>query len=148
MLVLEREMPVVHAELGELLRDREARLEMDGEGLGVSFAAGRFRIVDDAPDPFIDLRSDRRAVLEVIGGELTLEDAVWQERIVLRGELDDLILFHDALMLYLQGAVRCPSFPWLLGCYRAGTVPSREACEGQIAKRTVIGVPERFGASR
>jgi hypothetical protein len=147
MTLLAAEKPDVAARLGALLRDREARVQVDAERVGIVFPAGVFRLVAEVADPFIELRSSRRTILEVVNGRLTLEDAVWGEHLWLRGHLDDLVRFHDALVLYLQGAVRCPSFPWLLDRYRDGHVPTRAEVEGRIA-RTSPGPVGRVDAGR
>jgi hypothetical protein len=50
---------------------------------------------------------------------VSLLDAVLEERIVMLGSVPDICAFHDGLMAYLHGAVRCRSFPELLRRYRA-----------------------------
>lgn len=134
MRLLAVEKPTVDARLGALLRDREAAVEIDGEKLGIGFPDGRFRRTDRVGQPFIELKSSRATVLAVVSGEVTLEDAVWSDRLWLRGSLDDLVLFHDALVLYLQGAVRCPSFPWLLECYQDDRVPGWDEVERRLTR--------------
>jgi hypothetical protein len=147
MALLGAEKPEVAARLGALLCDREARVQVDAERLGIVFPAGVFHLVEDVAQPFIELRSSRRTILDVVDGRLTLEDAVWGEHLWLRGHLDDLVRFHDALVLYLQGAVRCPSFPWLLDRYRDQQIPTRAEMERRIA-RTSPGPPGRVDAQR
>lgn len=137
MLLLEGEKPFVYARIGEMLRDRAVNVRVDGEALGIRFPKGRFALGPPVEYPFIELDSSRRTILDVVDGRLTLEDAVWEERIRLFGSLDALLLFLDALVAYLQGAVRCPSFPWLLDCYRDRRVPSRDA----LARRLGAEVP-------
>jgi hypothetical protein len=146
MALLAAEKPAVAARLGALLCDREAVVQVDDERVGIVFPGGVFQLVADVARPFIELRSSRRTILDVVNGRLTLEDAVWGDHLWLRGHLDDLVRFHDALVLYLQGAVRCPSFPWLLDRYRDGRAPSRADIERRIA-RTSPGASGRVAAS-
>jgi hypothetical protein len=134
MTLLAAEMPRAYARLCAMLREREARVTMDELRIGIAFPGGAFRLVGDVDQPCIELRSDRATVLDVVDGRLTLEEAVWNERLQLRGRLDDLARFHDALVLYLHGAVRCPSFPWLLECYRDGKCPSAADVERRIER--------------
>lgn len=134
MTLLAAEKPQVYGRLCTLLRDREARVTMDGERLGIAFPAGEFRLLGDVERPFIELSSSRTTVVDVVDGRLTLEEAVWGEQLELRGHLDDLVRFHDALVLYLQGAVRCPSFPWLLDCYRDGNEPHATDVQRRIER--------------
>jgi hypothetical protein len=62
--------------------------------------------------------STRATILGVIDGETTARRAVLDERLLMRGRLDDVVAFHDALVAYVHGAVRAPSFPRLLRAYR------------------------------
>lgn len=134
MTLLAAEKPPVYARLCALLRDREARVTMDGERLGIAFPGGEFRLVAEVDRPFIELVSTRTTVVAVVDGRLTLEEAVWGGHLELRGHLPDLVRFHDALVLYLHGAVRCPSFPWLLDCYRDGNAPRASDVQRRIAR--------------
>lgn len=134
MTLLAAEKPRLYARLCDLLRDREAGVVIDGEPVGIAFPGGAFRLVAAVTDPFIELRSSRATVLAVVDGRLTLEEAVAAEHLWLRGRLENLVLFHDALVLYLHGAVRCPSFPWLLDRYRDGRVPSALEIDRRIAR--------------
>jgi hypothetical protein len=134
MTLLAAEKPTVYARLCASLRDREARVTMDGERVGIAFPAATFRLAGDVDDPLIELASTRATVLAVVDGRSTLEEAVWSGRLELRGRLDDLVRFHDALVLYLHGAVRCPSFPWLLDRYRAGAAPDAAALARRIER--------------
>jgi hypothetical protein len=134
MTLLAAEKPLVYARLCAFLRDREARVTVDDERTGIAFPAGAFRLCDDVEHPFIELSSSRATVLAVVDGRLTLEEAVWGEHLELRGHLDDLVRFHDALVLYLHGAVRCPSFPWLLDRYRDADVPSAAEVERRLER--------------
>ncbi len=144
MTLLAAEKPRVHARLCALLRDREASVTMDGVITGIAFPGGAFRLVQTVDRPFIELRASRRTVLDVIDGRLTLEEAIWGSQLELRGGLDDLVRFHDALVVYLHGAVRCPSFPWLLDRYRDGELPSAD----DVALRTAATSPSRFPTFR
>ena len=119
MDLIAKERPSAFERLNDALGGLRVRLAIDGVAVHPRFTAAGFELAEDAPDPHVDLESDRAAILEVADGRLTLEDAVWNERIVLRGGLRDLVAFHDALAIYLQGAVRCPSFPTLLDAYRS-----------------------------
>lgn len=155
MTLLAAEKPPVYARLCASLRGREARVTMDGERLGIAFPAGEFRLLADVDRPCIELSSSRTTVVDVVDGRLTLEEAVWGEQLELRGRLDDLVRFHDALVLYLHGAVRCPSFPWLLDCYRDQNLPSptevrrrvARTSPGRVVSRTPLQKPHQPGGT-
>ncbi|MGI9591765.1 MAG: hypothetical protein ACR2P8_10390 [Myxococcota bacterium] len=146
MLLLEQEKPSVYARIGAMLRDEAVNVTLDGAALGIRFPHGRFAVGPPVEHPLIELASDRRAILDVVDGVLTLEDAVWDERIRLFGSLAALLLFLDALVAYLQGAVRCPSFPWLLDRYRDRIVPTRHELERRLTGAPGPDAHQRDGA--
>jgi hypothetical protein len=49
----------------------------------------------------------------ILGGEVTIEEALDREHLELCGALDDLLRFLDALAAWVHGAVRCPSMALL-----------------------------------
>ncbi len=69
--------------------------------------------------PAVTLHTTRPPVIALADGDDTLVDAVLAGRVVLRGDVDDLAAFHDALMAFLQGAVRAPDFAATLVDFRA-----------------------------
>ena len=119
MDLLEREKPALHARLEAMLVQKELELVIDEVPLSLRFAP-TMTVLDDPTAPDIRLRSNTAVILAVMDGELSLEDAVLNDHIVLVGALRDLVLFHEALLLYLHGAVRAPSFPALFAAYRVG----------------------------
>jgi hypothetical protein len=123
--VLAAEKPRLHAALCTLLDGKELDFSIDGVRVVLRFTPA-IEMSDSAFAPHIRLASDRAAILDVLEGS-SLEEAVVAERVALRGTLDDLVLFHDALLVYLHGAVRCPSFPRLLDEYRGRNVGARAA---------------------
>ena len=135
--LLEAEHPSGYARLLGLLEGREARVTMDGKTLGIAFRREGFDLHDDVPHPFIELRATRDEVLAVAAGELSLEKAVREERVWLRGRLEDVVRFHESLLAYLHSAVRCPSFPWLLGEYTSGAPPRTARLTQRIRSSTL-----------
>jgi hypothetical protein len=115
LTLLEREKPEVFTRMCSMLADKELDFRIDGAPVVLRFRPG-VEIARTAVAPHIRLTSDRETILGVLDG-LSLEDAIAQERISLAGSLEDLVLFHDALLTYLHGAVRAPSFPQLLAEY-------------------------------
>jgi hypothetical protein len=55
----------------------------------------------------------------LLAGELTIEEAVGCDRLSIRGELDRVLPFLDALGAWLHGALRSPSLPHLHRQYLA-----------------------------
>ena len=123
MSILETECPPAFRALCERLDGARIRLRVDGKALSPAFGPEGFALVPPCESPEVDLASDRQTILEVLAGDLRLEDAVWDERLALFGSLDALARFHDGFASCVNGAVRCPSFPRLLERYRRAGAP-------------------------
>lgn len=122
VVTLARELPWASARMGAALGARGVHLVVDGELAAVQWRDGAARVAErpspDAP-PVVTLRTTRRTVIALADGDDALVDAVRAGRIVLRGAPGDLAAFHDALMAFLQGAVRAPGFAATLDDFRA-----------------------------
>jgi hypothetical protein len=62
-------------------------------------------------------RSDLDAFLR---GEFTIEEGLEADRLAVRGPLDHVLAFLEALSAWLHGALRCPSFPALHRSFLTG----------------------------
>lgn len=112
LAALQREMPVSYARLVAALGGREVELVIDG-------APTRVRFRDGSDAPRVRVVCSGQTIVELADAEYTVEDAIWSDRILLFGAVEDLIAFHDALQIFLHGAVRSPSFPRRLEDFRA-----------------------------
>jgi hypothetical protein len=121
--VFEREMPDSYRRLGQSLRDCRIRLSAEGREKTLLVDGSGLRWVDEAPAAHLRAAVDRETLLGLVDGDVSLEESILSERIQLRGGLDVLDRFWDALMIYLQGAVRSPSLPFLLDAYRNSSTP-------------------------
>jgi hypothetical protein len=120
LAVLAREMPAAHERMGRLLASRTVVLRVDGGAITLTFGKdGAYTHAAGAATADVEIESARATILGVIDGETSLAEAVLDERLLMRGRLDDVVAFHDALVAYVHGAVRAPSFPALLRAYRA-----------------------------
>jgi hypothetical protein len=115
--LLEREMPAVYGLMCECLASRRVILSVDRESVTLAFSRRRVCFVD-AETAEVHVSTTSRSVLRVIDAETNLIEAVLDGELYVRGKLDDLVVFHDALTAYVHGAVRAPSFPQLLREYR------------------------------
>lgn len=133
---LRREVPDIYREMCRRLAGRGVGIRVDGEPVTLRFAANHARF-DDRPGPVsIAVDTDRRTILALIDAEQTLVDAVLGDALLLRGDTDALLVFHDGLMAYIHGAVRAPSVAWLLERFRsegAGLHPKRSQSAGLAA---------------
>ncbi len=118
LAILRGEQPAAYLAMSGALGDSTLDLEVGGERVGLLGAASEVRLGPSGHGGAL-VRSDRHTVLALIDGEVTLMEAIETDRIFLRGPLDELLRFHDALLWYLQGAVRARSMPPLLERYRS-----------------------------
>jgi hypothetical protein len=114
---MEREAPQAYA---SLCRQAPAAvsLRVDGETVHVAFSPGRARIRSAALPAPVHAEVTRKVILALADGEMTLLEALLTDRVHLRGPLADLLRFDDALLGYLNGAVRSPSLRGLFRQYR------------------------------
>lgn len=117
LVLLEDELPGIYAEVARRVGEREVLCRVDDDAIVIVGDRRRLRLRREAKDPAVSVLTTKRVIADVALARITLEDALWEDRIVLRGSLGDLVAFHDALLAYLGGAVRCPSFPDLLDEY-------------------------------
>jgi hypothetical protein len=116
---LAREAPAFYAHLCATLRGQRLHVNRGREEFALHFQGET--VVTAPPDGSEDLHLgvDRRTILALFDGELTLEEALLQDRLTVRGSLAQVSDMFDALLIYLRGAIRCPSFPSLLSDFRA-----------------------------
>jgi hypothetical protein len=123
--VLLREQPASYARLCDALAAIRIEICVDGERMIVGFESGGHQVTGQsaaAPSAAVGarFRAGRGAVLDVLDGRLTLAEAVLNGRLEAYAPLGRLLELHDALLLYVNAAVRCRSFPALLDRFRAG----------------------------
>jgi hypothetical protein len=84
----------------------------------VYFDGDRFVVATDLLNPDIEVVFRDDAVIDLIDGNCSLEQAVLNDAIFVRGAMSILEKFYFALGIYLQCALRSRSFPALLSRYR------------------------------
>lgn len=110
LAALADEMPSLYTRMVGALGGREVLLVIDGESVAICFAGGD-ALLPAARSPSVTCVTTTAAILALVAGRTSVEDAIWRDWILLRGGVADLLAFHDGLMAYLHGAVRSPSFP-------------------------------------
>jgi hypothetical protein len=116
---LERTEPDVDRALREALGSLRARLTTEGASLVISSDVTGWRISEDMPATDVDVAFDDQIIIDLIEGELTLNDAISRERLRISGSVDKVANFHDALLVYLEGLIRARGTPEILRRYRA-----------------------------
>jgi len=112
---LEREHPQAYALVCNQMAGRRTLLTIDSEAVLLDFSARRAALTrtEDAGAALL-LVTDWDTIFDLLDARLTIIEAVECGRFNLHGEARELTRFYDALLIYLRGAVRCPSFPMLL----------------------------------
>ena len=123
LAVIARDVPRLHLRLAAHLRERPVRVAVELDVVDIISDGERLELrAADGPPPAVRLRTDSAAILRLVDGERSLEDAVIFDEIELFGAPVDLVHFHESLVLYLQAAVRCPALVRLLREFRAATL--------------------------
>lgn len=127
-----REVPRAWRALGAALAGRAVRLTVDGETLVAAGdgAAVTLRAPRDGESFAVTLRTSHEAIVALVDGRRTLVESVLAGELDLRGTVEEIAVFHDALQAYLHGAVRSVSHPPLLRSYRASAERTTRPAEG------------------
>jgi hypothetical protein len=94
-----------------------ARLVTEGVSFVVSRVPGGWRIEQTCAQADVHLIFDKGIVLDLIGGAVTLNQAILDERLSMFGSVDKIARFYDVLLIYVEGLLRAPGTSALLGRY-------------------------------
>lgn len=119
-VVLEEEIPHLYALLAQTLGPQRVAVDVDGPPFGIRSDGNRLTIVALDESPCVELTCSGRDIIALLDGEATLLGSALDDRLRLRGRAEDLVVFHDALMVYLGAAVRAPGFVGLRDRFRSG----------------------------
>lgn len=117
------EVPWAHEALRGALSGRTTLVVVDGEPAAVRTTPGDrsgagqavdIEVLSRRLEPDVVCTTTSRAIVDLIRGRNTLLDAVLSDRVELTGDVSALVAFHDALLLFLHGAVRARAFEGLL----------------------------------
>jgi hypothetical protein len=126
LVVLRQEHPVAYQALCSQLAGELLLVVVEDEEIRLAFTRDAVREVEAlAASPTTEFRTDRRTLIDILEGRSSLLEAVLGDRVYLLGAPRSLWRFHEGLVSYLQGAVRCPSFPPLLAALK-GKRPASE----------------------
>jgi hypothetical protein len=128
MDVLRRDRPVHFAAARRALNGLAAAIHVEGEPT-VRACLDQPPWVTYGETAEIDIELSQRDLLALLRGQMTLEAATEDGRLRLRGEIDHLASFLEALNAWLHGALRCPALGRMHGAYLAGTEDQRPATD-------------------
>jgi hypothetical protein len=110
---LAAEVPEGYRWLVEELGPLHVEVAVDDEHFAVR-GGGGVHVVDASTEcPHARVTTSRAAILDLLDGVITLDEAVAAGQLDAIGPLDALLQAHDALIAYVHAAVRAPSVPGL-----------------------------------
>jgi hypothetical protein len=125
---LAAEVPDAHRALAGAMGNLRARLVADGVARTIRFDFSDWTIYAEDSDVDLEVSFDREIIVDLIDGNLTMEDAIYRERLRMRGPIERIERFYDALLIYLEALTRTSGAPAMLQSYRQaqGSVHSGE----------------------
>jgi hypothetical protein len=122
------EVPDAHRALTAAMGSMRVRLVADGVARIIRFEFSDWTIYAGPSKADLEVAFDREIIMDLIDGRLTMADAIYQERLRMRGCVETIERFHGALLIYLEGLIRSPGAPAMLERYRRapGSVCSGE----------------------
>jgi hypothetical protein len=116
--LLQHESCENYGRLAAGLNDLRINIRAGTKARVAHFGDGQFIIEPAGGHADIWLEFDEATILHVIDGRSSLEEAVLDGAIFIRGNVQKIETLYSALAAYLDGAMRSPGFPALLADYR------------------------------
>ena len=79
------------------------------ETAAIAFRGESLQFLHIPAAPCVRIRTTRTCLSELIDGERSMEEAIWEERIQIKGAVEDLLALSDGFACWLKGAVRSPA---------------------------------------
>jgi hypothetical protein len=109
---------------------RALAIVIDGEEMFLDCKPFELALTNRIEHPDVRVETDGATILDTIDAKLTLDAAIRVGRVFARGKTEDLVACHGALLFFVRGAVRSPSFPGLLEEFRWFVGQGREPGAG------------------
>ncbi len=119
-VALRQEFPEAYFLMCRRLAGMTATLLIDDERIALVFDRRAAKVRARHPTADVRVRTSRRAIQDILDARLTLQAAVDDGSLRLWGSIGNLEAFLEALLVYVRGAVRSPSFGPLLARFRDG----------------------------
>jgi hypothetical protein len=116
--LLEKESSQNYSQLAAELNGLRASISAGEDRRLICFDEGRFFIDADAENHDIEVVCGTHTILELLDGKYSLEQALLDEVLFIKGNVGILGKFSNALSIYCNGALRSPGFLGLLSQYR------------------------------
>jgi hypothetical protein len=114
---LSEEVPEAYEALVERLGTLSVDVEVDGACRTLSTTRGRITLAASTGYAPVLIRTRREIIRSLLDAERSFLDAALSDDAFVRGAPADVVVFHDALLTYVAGAVRSRTMPRLLDAY-------------------------------
>lgn len=122
MALLREEFPRAYFLICANLAGRSISIDVDGEQVFLDCEILELLFPDGIENPDVRIATSRRTIIDAIDARVTIEEAIRDERLFASGRQDYIANCHTALLFFVRGAVRSPSFPALLQEFRRFSV--------------------------
>ena len=121
--VLAREQPEAYSRMCARLEGLSVSLGVDGERFAAAFTPRSAWVRPVSGEEPVRVLTRRSTVLDVLDDRQSLTEAVLTDAVDVVGPIHTLLRLHEGLVVYVQGAVRCPGFASLLQRLREAGPP-------------------------
>jgi hypothetical protein len=118
MVLLREEFPRAYFLICANLAGRAISIDVDGEQVYLDCKILELLFPDGIENPDVRIATSRRTILDAIDARVTIEEAIRDGRLFASGRQEYISSCHTALLFFVRGAVRSPSFPALLQEFR------------------------------
>jgi hypothetical protein len=116
--LLREEFPRAYFLICANLAGRTILVEIAGEQVFLDCRILELLFPDRIENPDVRVATSGRTILDAIDARVTIEEAIRDGRLFTSGRSDYITSCHAALLFFVRGAVRSPSFPALLQEFR------------------------------
>ena len=110
------ELPEYYGAMCTCMAGKAVEMNIGMETFCICFDENSARFVESIPQ--LVIHTDRQTILDTVDGQTNVYAALLENRLSIKGTLDDLVKLQTALIAYLNGALRCSVFPELLNRLR------------------------------
>lgn len=118
MALLRDEYPRAYYLICAEIAGRTISIECDNQTVFLDGTALEVLFPDRIESPGVRAQTSRQTILDAIDARVTVEEAIRDGRLFISGPKDDVVRCHSALLMFVRGAVRSPSFPALMQEFR------------------------------
>lgn len=118
LAMLREEFPRAYFLICSDIAGRTISIEVDSQRVFLECKLLEVFLPDQIENPEIRVETSRGTILDAIDARISIDEAIREGRLFISGPKDYVVRCHSALLTFVRGAVRSPSFPVLLQEFR------------------------------